>query len=255
MATKKDSSKEVDFEEVKSSTPVSSTGAQETGKVAEDDVLMRLELFFRKYRWIVIGITGALVLGLGGYFGYQEFIIKPKIEKSEKALYKPLMYFFERDSFRLAIDGRTGTMNDVQGLATIYNEYTSTPAGQVAGYAAGISYLHLGDFDQAIAALENVEFDDSEVMMGITRLGALGDAYMDKGDMDKALDYYKQAAERYPNEFTTPVYLKKAAMILEEKGNYKEALDMYKRIQKEYFQSAPARDIDKYISRAEYNIK
>jgi len=226
-----------------------------SGFFGTDDVtVLKMEAFVRKNRWFFIGGISALVIVIGGYFGYQEFVVKPRETNAQKAVYKPMLYYFERDSFKLAVEGTQGTMDDVKGLAAVFNEYGSTDAGKVAGYAAGISYLNIGDYDQAIAALSAVEFDDEEIMVETMRIGTLGDAHMEKGEVDKALDYYKQALGRYPNEFTTPRFLKKAAMVLETKGNHKEAFEMYKRIKDEFGASAEARvDIDKYISRAEHN--
>jgi tetratricopeptide (TPR) repeat protein len=235
--------------------PVTARPVTSTPQGSEDDILFKLELFYKKYKLIILGALGAIVLGIGGYFGYQYLIVKPRIEKSEIAVFKPLLYFFEKDSFNLAIDGTTGTMNDVKGLAAIANEYGSTDAGNIAYYAAGISYLNIGAYDQALTALDESDFDGDEVMLGTMRLGAMGDAYLDKGDTEKALEMYQEAIERNPNEFTTPMYLKKAAMVLESKGSYSQALDMYNRIKNDFAESAQARDIDKYISRAEHNVK
>ncbi len=222
----------------------------------DDDILMKVEMFYNKYKLVILGTVGAIVLGVGGYFAYDYFYVQPRAEKSQQAVYKPLLHFYEVDSFRLAVDGVTGTMNDVKGLALVYNEYGGTDAGNIAGFAAGISYLNVGDFDQAIKALDDADFmSDDEVMLGTIRLGAMGDAYLEKGDMDKALEIYKEAADRNPNEFTTPVYLKKAALILEEKGSHSEALEMYRRIKADYSATVTGRDIDKYIARAEHNTK
>lgn len=251
MAKEKNES-QVDVTEVTETTK-SNSGS---GFFGTDDVtVLKMEAFVRKYRWFFIGGVSALVIVIGGYFGYQELVVKPRENNAQKAVYKPLLYHFERDSFRLAVEGTQGTMNDMKGLAAIYNEYGSTDAGKVAGYAAGISYLNLGDYDQAIAALTSLSFDSDEILVETMRLGTLGDAYMEKGDVDKAFDYYKQAYERYPNEFTTPRFLKKAAMVLETQGKHKEAFEMYTRIKDEFGNSAEARvDIDKYISRAEHNV-
>jgi TolA-binding protein len=45
--------------------------------------------------------------------------------------------------------------------------------------------------------------------------------------------------------------LYRLAVLLEQKGDYKKAVDVYTRIEKEFSKSAEARDIEKYITRAE----
>jgi hypothetical protein len=45
------------------------------------------------------------------------------------------------------------------------------------------------------------------------------------------------------------LYLKKAGLANESKGNFSEALSIYERIQKEFTRTGEAREIDKYIAR------
>ena len=68
--------------------------------------------------------------------------------------------------------------------------------------------------------------------------------------MDEAVKFYLKAAEKRTNNFTTPIYLKKAALAYELQKNYAEALSIYERIKKEYARSTEARDIEKYIAKA-----
>ncbi|MGL5892339.1 MAG: tetratricopeptide repeat protein, partial [Bacteroidia bacterium] len=59
-----------------------------------------------------------------------------------------------------------------------------------------------------------------------------------------------KAADREPNKFTTPIFLKKAAFAYEDKGNKAEALKLYQQIKTEYPDSPEAQAVDKYIYRA-----
>jgi len=67
------------------------------------------------------------------------------------------------------------------------------------------------------------------------------------------LQYWTKAAFNSENEFTAPIYLKRAAMAHEENGDYKKAGDYYTTIKKKYPKSNEAIDIDKYITRADMN--
>ena len=51
------------------------------------------------------------------------------------------------------------------------------------------------------------------------------------------------------------MYLHRCAMTYEMMDNYKEAIRLYKEIQEKYPRSIEARDIDKYIARAETALK
>ena len=57
------------------------------------------------------------------------------------------------------------------------------------------------------------------------------------------------------NELTTPVYMLKAAAILESMNKYNDALDIYNELKKKFPNSTEGRNIDKYIARAQVNLE
>jgi TolA-binding protein len=73
---------------------------------------------------------------------------------------------------------------------------------------------------------------------------------MELGDAESAISQYQKAASSRPNNFTSPIYLFKAGQALESIGEYEEAVEVYKSIEKEYPESQEGRDIAKYIARA-----
>jgi tetratricopeptide (TPR) repeat protein len=73
---------------------------------------------------------------------------------------------------------------------------------------------------------------------------------MELGLTDEAITYYIKAAEQSNNKFTTPIYLKKAALANEEKQAYADAVKLYERIKNEFNETAEGRDIEKFIARA-----
>ena len=83
----------------------------------------------------------------------------------------------------------------------------------------------------------------------------LGDAYMLLGDLKKASKYYKKATTGMTNMVTTPVIMMKAGLAFEKANDYKSALSMYERLEKEFPASYEARDIEKYITRAKLHMK
>ncbi len=97
------------------------------------------------------------------------------------------------------------------------------------------------------------DFSADDELLKYVAKGAIGDAYYELGQKDKALDYYKDAAEG-DNELTAPAYLMKIGYLQEEIGKYDNALKAYKTIKEKYKTSIEARSIDKYITRAELNL-
>ena len=84
----------------------------------------------------------------------------------------------------------------------------------------------VNDFESAIEYLEDFSSDD--IILSSLALGCIGDAYMELSDTDNALSYYEDASSYSDNEFTTPRYMIKQAMIHESNGDFEYALDLYK---------------------------
>lgn len=152
--------------------------------------------------------------------------------------------YFEKDSFNLALSGD----GQYSGFLDIIDDYGNTKTGNLANYYAGACYLNLGDNDNAIKFLS--KFDANDEIVSSVALGSLGDAYMNIGETDKAISSWKKAANNSENSFTSPLYLLRAAMALEDKGNYSQAIELYQKIKANYSKSDQGSDIDKYITRA-----
>ena len=97
-------------------------------------------------------------------------------------------------------------------------------------------------------------------MVSPTAEAALGDAYANTDNLDKAIDCFKKAADMADskadddtNTSLSPTFLVKAAVLLEKQGKNDEALKIYKDIKKKYLNAAivQSSEIDKYIERLE----
>lgn len=208
-----------------------------------EEVLGKTEHFIEKHQKIILYIVGALVVIVGGYMAFNKFYLGPKEKEAQSQIFYAERYF-EKDSLDLALNGD----NNYMGFLDIIDEYGMTKTADLAHYYAGMCYLKKGQFQEAIDQLE--DFDGDDVMVSSMAKGAIGDAYMELGDNEKALEYYKKAADDNVNNFTTPMFLMKQGWTYELAGNYDDALLVYERIQKEFYKSYEWREIEKYIARA-----
>jgi len=209
-----------------------------------EHALTKTEMYIEENQKSLLIILAAILVVVGGYLAYQGIYVKGMEEDANADMFKAERYF-ELDSFNLALNGDPVT----PGFLSIIDKYGVTDAANLANYYAGICYDNLGQYDQAIEHLQ--AFETKSVTLQPISLGATGDCYMQKGDADKALDFYKKAIAANSNELTTPIYLMKAGMVLESKGQHAEALELYERIRKEFPRSAEARTVEVYIARAE----
>jgi len=193
--------------------------------------------------WIALGV---LVVVLG-YMGLHKFVIEPRESDAQNNMFIAEQYF-QKDSFNLALNGD----GNYFGFIDIMSDYKMTKQANLAKYYAGICYLHLGEYDEAISYLNKFKSDD--LMISSIATGAIGDAYSELGEYSKAISNYEKAAENNSNSFSSPIFLSKAAQLCEEEGNFKKALVLYEKIKADYPKSQEGRNIEKLIARAKMNL-
>ncbi|HKJ07075.1 MAG TPA: tetratricopeptide repeat protein, partial [Flavobacteriaceae bacterium] len=132
-------------------------------------------------------------------------------------------------------------------------EYSGTKAGNLANYYAGISYLKLKNYEEAINYLEEFESDD-ELLAPVAQ-GAIGDAFADINQPEEALNFYLKAADLRDNMFSTPMFLFKAGNTALDIEEYDKALEIFNRIKNEYPNSEEAKNIEIYINKAKFAEK
>lgn len=201
---------------------------------------------WEKYPNLIMYAIGAIALAIGGWWLYKEMVVKPKQVEAVAAMWQAEQQF-GRDSFQLALNDPGGGFD---GFLALADKFSGTPAGNMAHYYAGICYLHTGDFDNAIAQMDDFSADGD--LLPAMKYGIMGDAYAEKQDFGKALDYYEKAADASENDLLAMYYLKKLGMLNEHQGNKEAAIKAYERIRRDYpnQQSGDWRDIEKYIYRA-----
>jgi len=213
-----------------------------------DNVLSRSEQYIEDNQKIITIVILAIVAIVGLYLAYHKWYLKPLEEEANSQMFVAEQYF-ERDSFNLALNGDL----NYPGFLTIIDEYSSTKAANLAHYYAGMSYLHMGQFENAIEYLSS--FDSDGKILKSESLGGIGDAYMELKNTQEAINYYKKAGTATENEFTSPLYLMRAGLAMESINDYKGALEQYKLIKEKYSTSPEGRTIDKYIDKAEILAK
>tara|TARA_B110000495_G_C22733560_1_gene430416 strand:+ start:38 stop:721 length:684 start_codon:yes stop_codon:yes gene_type:complete len=212
-----------------------------------EETLTKTEQFIEDNQKNLMTGVGIIIGLIAVVIGYQNLYLAPLEKEAQADMYMAELYF-QKDSFNLALNGD----GQYLGFVDIADEYSSTKAGKLANYYAGLSYLNSGDFESAIEYLE--DFSSEDIILSSLAIGCIGDAYMELSDTDNALSYYEDASSYSDNEFTTPRYMIKQAMIHEANGDFEDALDLYKEIEENYKTSREGNGIEKYISRAENSL-
>ncbi len=203
------------------------------------------EKFIEKNRNLFFyGVIGILVI-VFGIIGYNRYVRAPQMELAWNEAYKAEFYF-EKDSFRLALYGD----GFYPGFLDIIDEYRRTPIGNAARYYAGVCYMRMGEFSEAKRQLK--QFKSKDPMVGAMAICLIGDAEVQLGNYRKAIGYYLDAEKQASNEFLGPIFLMKAARVHEELEEYAQALNIYKRVDTEYYGTTQQGQVAKFIKRAEF---
>ncbi len=211
---------------------------------AVEGALSKTEQFIETNQNKILLVVGIIVLIIVAYIGYTRFIAEPREQRAQSEIFMAERYF-EKDSLKQAIYGDGLNL----GFLDVISEYRYTETANLARFYAGISYLKLGQYQNALEYLKRYRTRDQ--IVGALAYGGIGDAYMELDEKSNALSYYKRAYRHEPNDLTTPIYLFRAAQVKEYSGDYRNALRLYKRIEKEYKDSQEARNIDRYIAKVE----
>jgi tetratricopeptide (TPR) repeat protein len=208
-----------------------------------EEALGKTEHYIHENRKSLSIIIGAAFLLVGAFFAWKYLYMKPLAEEAQaKVMWAEK--WFEKDSLNLAINGHGDTL----GFVKIIDEYGNTPTGNLAHYYLGICYRSKGNFKEAIKQFQ--DYDGNDQITSAISSGSVGDCYMEEGNVEEAISYYLKASGMSHNNFTSPVYLKKAGLAYEGQKNYADAVKMYEKVKTEYNDTPESKDIEKYISRA-----
>jgi TolA-binding protein len=194
---------------------------------------------------IVIGVALAILLVVGGYFGFQ-FYKDSQDEQAQNEMFQAVFYF-EADSLDKALNGDGNNL----GFLNIIDDYGITDAANLANYYAGVCYLKQGKFE--LARLYLNDFSSNDLLVQARAYSLVGDTYMEEQKYEDAAAFYKKAANYEPNKYFSPAYLMKEALAYEKLNQNDKAKEAYEKIITQYWDSDEYQEAKKFKARLETN--
>ena len=140
----------------------------------------------------------------------------------------PAEHYFKADSLSLALNGN----ENYAGFEEVAEDYSMSPAGNLANYYSGVAALKTGEFKLAIEHLN--AFSSSDPVIQARAYCLIGDANMELEKYNEAAKFYEKAASYKSNEYFTPGYLMKLALAQEKQEDYTAAVKTYDKIIEDY---------------------
>lgn len=152
---------------------------------------------------------------------------------------------FDSGQYQIAVEGIPE--RKITGLKAIVDQYGSTPSGNLATFYLASAYYQLGQYDEALKYFE--QFDPANDYLALSRLTGIAGCYEAKGDFETAAEYYEKAALKYPKDVEAASSLNNAAYAYMRAGKNGKALELFKKLKREYPTTQFAREADRYIAR------
>ena len=215
------------------------TNNQKAAPVEEQ--VTKTEAFFDKYKKAIVGCVAAviaiIVCVILGVILANNYYFEPRANEASTELAKSQELFDQQQYDKALV-----------GFQKVAADYSSTDAGNLAQLYIGICQANLGKWQEAVNALEQFS-GQGDQMISPAAEGALGNAYANLNQLDKAVEHLKKAAKMADNNSLSPTFLIQAGEILESQGKKDEALKLYEEVKEKYFNSMQYQSIDKYIER------
>ena len=208
-----------------------------------EEIIAKAQDFWTRYQKQITVVLAVLIVAVGGWYGYKNFIKKPKEEKAVDVMFKAEEYY-RMDSLSKALNG--DGIN--KGFIAVIKDYGGTEAGNLAKFYAGDCSLRTGDFNNAVKYLNDFSTSAKQIQARAYKL--LGDAYSELGKNDDAISSYKKAGNYFTEDtHNSAEYLFFAASLSEKTGKTSEAIELYKKIKDKFPNTIAAGESEKYLAK------
>ena len=200
--------------------------------------------YYNNKKYISYSITGVIVVVLAIIF-----FLNNRSANNERASIEigKIFQYYDQGNYLIAINGQPE--KGLNGLKKIVDEYGSTNSGEMARFYLANAYFVIDSTDKALEEYDDVSLSDN--LLQASAYAGVAACYERKKNNLEAAEYYNKAASKVSDQSMTPEYLYNAAKNYGVGGEKDRAVEILKRIKKEYTNHSAAREVDRYI--AEYS--
>lgn len=172
-----------------------------------DKEALQTERFLERNAKLLGIIFGALVVGVLGFFLYQQFVVAPKNEEATKS------YLIAQKNLAEGKDAEAlgGKSAANPGFLGTYENYPGTEVGKLSAYNAGLLKFKEGKYQEAYDLLDKFS-SDNKVLMAL-KYGAMADAQSNLNKNDETLSLLEKAISASDDPYTNYYFTRKAGLV------------------------------------------
>ena len=193
-----------------------------------DREALNTERFLERYSKPLSIAFVVLVLGVLGWFGYQQFVVAPQNEEALKT-YLAAQKNLSEGKEKEALGGKSAAN---PGFLGTYNEYSSTKIGKLSAYNAGLIKFKEGKFQEAYDLLD--KFSSKNKTLMAMKYGVMADAKSGLNKNDEALELLDKAASASDDPYTSYFFTRKAGIVALGMKKNAEAKKYFSAIDEKY---------------------
>ncbi len=186
------------------------------------------EKFLEKNAKILLIVFGALVVGVLGYFAFQQFYEAPRNEEATLS-YLAAQKNLADGKDELALGGKSAAN---PGYLGTYNEYSGTKVGKLSAYNAGLIKFKEGKYQEAYDLLDKFS-SDNKILMAL-KYGAMADCHANLNKNDDALSLLDKAISASDDPYTSYYFTRKAGVVALALKKNAEAKKYFSSIEEKY---------------------
>lgn len=152
--------------------------------------------------------------------------------------------FYDNGQYQVAIDGVPE--KNIPGLKSIADNYGSTGSGNMARFYLASAYFQLRQYDQALKEFK--DFSPADPILDVSRLAGIAACYEAQGKHLDAGEQFEKAFVRNSKDVSAAENLNNAARNYALGGQKEKALELYRRLKKDYPATIFGREADRYIA-------
>ena len=164
------------------------------------------EKFLEKNAKILLIVFGALVVGVLGYFAFQQFYEAPRNEEATLS-YLAAQKDLADGKEELALGGKPAAN---PGYLGTYKDYSGTKVGKLSAYNAGLLKFKEEKYKEAYDLLDAFS-SDNDILMSL-KYGAMADCQLNLNKTNEALPLLDKAIKASDDPYTQYYFTRKAGM-------------------------------------------